>query len=250
MATKLLVSVRNVAEARAALAGGCDVLDLKEPAHGALGMVEPKTIADICDLVRAADPALPISVALGEALDWADGRVLPQIPRGVRFLKLGTAGLGVLPRWPQRYEGTLVRFQDGIAERTGPSAPLWIAVAYADCHLAHAPAPEEVFDAAHACGCAGVLIDTFRKEAGRLTDWCDGERLQALARTARQAGQMFALAGSLRRSDLPALCALDPDVVGIRSAACRAGVRTAEIDPVALREFHAAIGSLEVAAAP
>ncbi len=246
MTTRLLVSVRNVTEASAALAGGCDVLDLKEPANGALGMVEPEMIAAVCDFVRVADPGLPLSVALGEALDWIDAPSLPQLPDGVRFLKLGTAGLGG-PRWQERFAEAVARFQ-GKRGRTDPSAAAMIAVAYADSHLARAPAPEEVVEAASGCGCAGVLIDTFRKEAGRLTDWCDAARLRTLARSARRTGQMFALAGSLRRSDLSALRTLDPDIIGIRSAACRAGVRTAEIDPPAVRAFREAIGSLETAA--
>src|SRR5579872_3508444 len=44
---RLLVSVRNLAEAESALAGGCDILDIKEPAHGAMGMADVATIAAI-----------------------------------------------------------------------------------------------------------------------------------------------------------------------------------------------------------
>ncbi|MEX0885938.1 MAG: (5-formylfuran-3-yl)methyl phosphate synthase, partial [Phycisphaeraceae bacterium] len=43
----LLVSVRNVAEARAAMAGGADVIDIKEPAAGALGAASPTTIQQV-----------------------------------------------------------------------------------------------------------------------------------------------------------------------------------------------------------
>ena len=35
--TALLASVRSVAEAELALAGGADVIDLKDPSQGALG---------------------------------------------------------------------------------------------------------------------------------------------------------------------------------------------------------------------
>ncbi|GIS63269.1 MAG: hypothetical protein CM1200mP2_54940 [Planctomycetaceae bacterium] len=40
-AVGLLVSVRSGQEARAAIEGGCAVLDVKEPAHGPLGMAGP-----------------------------------------------------------------------------------------------------------------------------------------------------------------------------------------------------------------
>ena len=39
-AVRLLVSVRNASEARAAINGGADVIDIKEPDHGPLGMAD------------------------------------------------------------------------------------------------------------------------------------------------------------------------------------------------------------------
>ena len=38
---RLLVSVRSAAEARAALSGGADIIDAKEPSLGSLGAVGP-----------------------------------------------------------------------------------------------------------------------------------------------------------------------------------------------------------------
>ena len=45
--TKLLVSVRSVAEARIALAGGVDLIDVKEPRRGSLGAADAGIIAEI-----------------------------------------------------------------------------------------------------------------------------------------------------------------------------------------------------------
>src|SRR5947209_7136474 len=99
---RLLVSVRNVSEAEAALAGGCDVLDIKEPGRGAMGMADLATIADIVRRVRDTDAAIPMSVALGEVMDWEKERSVPQLPDGIAYLKLGTAGLGNASDWGQR----------------------------------------------------------------------------------------------------------------------------------------------------
>src|SRR5262249_6225382 len=41
---RLLVSVRDVREAEAALAGGADLIDIKEPAHGPLGRADDAVI--------------------------------------------------------------------------------------------------------------------------------------------------------------------------------------------------------------
>ena len=43
----LLVSVRNAEEAAAALAGGADVIDAKDPAAGALGPVPVQVFREI-----------------------------------------------------------------------------------------------------------------------------------------------------------------------------------------------------------
>ena len=43
--TRFLVSVRDVAETETALAAGADIIDLKDPAKGALGALDPAAIA-------------------------------------------------------------------------------------------------------------------------------------------------------------------------------------------------------------
>ena len=68
---ELLVSVRNLAEAQAAVAGGCDRLDVKEPLRGPLGRADADTIAQVARFAALSkNPANPIpcSVALGEIL--------------------------------------------------------------------------------------------------------------------------------------------------------------------------------------
>jgi len=248
---RLLVSVRNLAEARSALEAGCDVLDLKEPAAGPLGMVKPAAIVGICDFVRAARGALPVSVALGEALDWAFGRPLPAIPSAISYFKLGTAHLGGSPGSARPLASAVAQWKNAFCESARHTLavsrpPEAIAVAYADFERASAPAPEEVIREAAFCGCTGVLIDTCDKSQGRLIDSCDAEQLKLLAAQARKLRLTFALAGSLRISDLPELCAVEPDLIGIRSAACRGGQRGAEIDPAAVRAFRRALASPEV----
>ena len=42
---QLLVSVRNATEAAAAVLGGADILDVKEPANGPLGRGRPDRLA-------------------------------------------------------------------------------------------------------------------------------------------------------------------------------------------------------------
>src|SRR5437773_4338916 len=81
----LLVSVRTAPEAEIAVAGGAALVDVKEPARGALGRADDPTVAAV---VGAVAGRRPVSAALGELVD---GGVLPACP-GVQFVKWGLAG--------------------------------------------------------------------------------------------------------------------------------------------------------------
>src|SRR5918911_1695842 len=79
---KLLVSVVDAAEARLAVAGGVDVVDVKNPAEGSLGAAAPGVIAE----VREAIPAeLPLSAAIGD---------LPSLPGTAALAALGAMRSG------------------------------------------------------------------------------------------------------------------------------------------------------------
>src|SRR2546427_7787527 len=88
---QLLISVAGPADARAALLGGADVIDAKDPRHGALGPVPLHRLAAI----RAAGAAArPLSAALGGAAseEALAGAVAAAASLGVTFVKGGVAG--------------------------------------------------------------------------------------------------------------------------------------------------------------
>src|SRR6478735_1969877 len=95
----LLVSVRSAAEALAALAGGADVIDVKEPNRGSLGAADDETISDI---VRAVAGRAPVSAALGELVDLLGsqkGHVARTLVDGVSLFKTGLARCGSINNW-------------------------------------------------------------------------------------------------------------------------------------------------------
>ena len=67
---QLLVSVRDVNEADAAIAGNADIIDVKEPARGSLGMASLESIAAIVSRCRNEQNAPHCSAALGELQEW------------------------------------------------------------------------------------------------------------------------------------------------------------------------------------
>ena len=74
--TQLLVSVRNLTEAKAAISGGVDIVDLKEPGLGSLGAVH---ITERKRIIERLKGQVPITAALGELDDWYDRKTL--LPR-------------------------------------------------------------------------------------------------------------------------------------------------------------------------
>ncbi|MGC1275621.1 MAG: (5-formylfuran-3-yl)methyl phosphate synthase [Planctomycetaceae bacterium] len=236
---RLLVSVRSAAEAAAAIAGGCDVLDVKEPSRGSLGMADAGTMEAVGRV--ALDSARPsvVSVALGELAEWSDDRPIPKLPASITFAKVGLHGSRNDVDWPRKWRLLRERFE-AVAGRELS----WIAVIYAD-SAAEAPAGATVIEAATPLGCRGVLVDTFLKNGPRLLDHVAPERLAEWRSLSHAAGLQFAVAGSLRVADLPRLDEVRPDIVAVRGAACRDGVRDGTVCTDAVRRFRSALMELD-----
>jgi (5-formylfuran-3-yl)methyl phosphate synthase len=230
---RLLISVRSRTEADCALAAGVDILDVKEPSLGSLGMAR---IDDITEIATAADIVsgkIPLSVALGEISDWTDSGVFPQLPHGVMFAKLGLSGCAADPNWQAEWLRVRAGFQ-----LNSSSKLRWVAVAYADASGAKSPCVLDVLSAAIETDCAGLLIDTFTKDGRRLNDEIDESLLFQLADNCHEAGLFLALAGRLNYESLPFLKNANADVIGIRSAACRGSDRTLQLDTARITEFQ------------
>src|SRR6266540_353073 len=215
---QLLVSVADGREARAALAGGADVIDAKDPGRGALGAVRPAVLVAIRDAVGSARP---VSAALGDA---RDERAVAQAARaaaarGVAFVKLGFAEVASEER--ARRLAAAARHGAGEGEGGGTGAEV-VLVAYADWLRAGSLAPERLVAVAVAARAAGMLLDTALKDAslfGRVAL----EAVGAWVRVVHEAGMFACLAGSLGGADLATARALGADVVGVRGAACVGG---------------------------
>jgi uncharacterized protein (UPF0264 family) len=224
--TKLLVSVRSVAEAEAALAAGADLIDVKEPRHGALGMADAATLQQIANAIAGR---APLSAALGEL---HEGNHLPQSLAGrARYAKFGLAGAGHQADWNRQLHAAVDRLPAGVSP---------VAVAYADWRTAESPPPEHVLSEVLEAGYAGLLIDTFDKSGGGLLAHLSTGELSALTDRARSAGRLIVLAGKIGRDDLPTLLPLEPDYLGVRGAVCRGG-RQSALDVTLARQFRALV---------
>lgn len=221
---RLLVSVVDAAEARLAVAGGVDVVDVKNPAEGSLGAPDPGVIARVRDVVPAE---LELSAAIGD---------LPSLPGTAALAALGAVRSGAayvkIGLWGPSTTQDAVAVLSAAREAVDSDAAV-IAVAYAD--AARVPSrplpPSELVTAARRAGVSGCLLDTAIKDGRGLLSWLAADALAELVAEAHRAGLQMALAGELRAEDLPAIRATGADIVGVRSAACRDGRRTAALDP-------------------
>lgn len=238
MIPKLLVSVRDVREAVAALRGGCDVVDVKEPSRGPLGMADAGMIQAIARCVTAWNlehgTEVPLSVALGDPADWAHHPRL-QLPP-VDYLKLGTAGLDP-GGWAEHWQRAMMQ-----AESCCAGSPRRIVAAYADFTRARGPACELIIESANDLRCAGFLIDTYGKAGGSLANEIPIAKLYDLQDRARRRGLKFAVAGSLHPDRLDDLRGLSPDFIGVRGAVCVEG-RDSSVSSERVAHFRDRIAS-------
>jgi uncharacterized protein (UPF0264 family) len=222
---RLLVSVRNAAEAAAALAGGADIIDAKEPLNGALGPVTPRVLRSITGAVGGA---APVSVALGDAArDDVTGGARTATGAGVAFVKIGFAGMRRRRSIAENTAATLAAAQ--------PSAV--ILVAYADYQRADAPAPADLIVAAQRARAAGILLDTYDKAGGGLMQLMTARELRMFVSHAKSHGHVVALAGKLTTEDINIAHEAGADIVGVRGAACDGG-RTGMVTPERVRALR------------
>ncbi len=155
-------------EIQPSLDGGCDILDLKEPSNGALGMVDEITLNSITKYIHENSIDIPVSMALGELTDWKSNRSFPVLPSEITYLKMGFSQTASLRNWNSLWLDTIERF-----EADNQSTYQWIAVAYADWRRANSLSPQEVLEAACENRCAGLLnrhiLKTERQTAGLLS---------------------------------------------------------------------------------
>ncbi len=227
--TRLLASVRSPEEALIALDGGADIIDLKEPAQGALGRLADPVIRDILGAIAGRRP---VSATIGD---------LPLAPLPVRRAVEAMAATGV----------DIVKlgiFAGDWAATLAALAPLarnirLVAVSFGD-----RPLDLEIVRRAGGAGFYGVMLDTAEKRDGPLTRYLSTAALADFLDLARAGNLLAGLAGSLGAADLPLLLPLRPDFLGFRSALTRGG-REAPLDAASVARLRLAIAQSSATAA-
>lgn len=229
---QLLVSAATDADARAALDGGADIVDAKDPAAGALGAVAPDTLRAI---VRAVGRVRPVGAALGDAAneDDTERAAREAVLAGATYVKFGFAGVGD-PRRVARLLAAAVRGAGG--------AGRVVATAYGDWGRVGAVEPFALVECAARAGAHGVLMDTALKSEPPLLALLATDELARWTAAGRDASLLVALAGRLSLGDIAAVRDLGADVAGVRGAACVGG-RGGRVSATLVRALHQALAA-------
>jgi uncharacterized protein (UPF0264 family) len=231
---QLLVSVANAADARAAVEGGADIIDGKDPSTGPLGAVTSQVFSTI---VRAVDGAAPLSAALGDTSGEreAASRAAAFVAVGAAFVKIGFD--------PAASVSSIQRLLTAV-QRAAPGHI--VAVAYAD--SVGDLTRRRVLEAAVAAGTTGMLLDTMNKQGPGLCGLLTLDDIHTWVADVQTAGLLPALAGRLTLADVRQLRDCGAAMVGVRSAACTGG-REGRVERDNVRELRDACVSHQATAA-
>jgi uncharacterized protein (UPF0264 family) len=225
---RLLVSVRDADEAAVAVDAGADIVDAKDPAHGALGPVSPDTLAAI---TRTVAGRRPVSAALGDLGTDHPAIGIQTAARAAVRAGINIAKVGVDPRSTPRQELTVADLMVvdcvlalELCGQTDIVCPFDVVLGlYADLLSAARCPPDFIVDAAAQLGAAGLLLDTSRKNGRSLFDVMAPSRVAPWVAAAHAAGLFVTLAGSLDVDDVSAARDCGADIMGVRGAACSGG---------------------------
>jgi uncharacterized protein (UPF0264 family) len=211
---KLLISPMNQQEALEAIAGGADIIDVKNPLEGALGANYPWVIRGIKEITPKN---LEVSCTLGEVGNFPGSVSLASFGAaslGVDYIKVGLHGI----KTPDEAV-FLLRNVGRAAKECNPKIKVAVA-GYADAEKIGAIGPLLIPEIAYEAQAEVAMIDTSVKNGKNLFDYLSTEALEKFVASAHSFRLEAALAGSLRKKDLPRVYSLGADIAGLRGAAC------------------------------
>lgn len=209
---KLLVSPIDAEEAKEAIKGGADIIDIKNPKEGSLGANFPWMIEEISSLMSGD---VELSATLGD-LDFKPGTAslaaygLANL--GVDYVKAGLYGI----ENKKQAQVIAVAIKKSIE---GFDSKLVLA-GYADFLKINAISPLKLPEIGAEVGAKVVMIDTAIKNGNSLLDHISAGVLQGFVGLAHDCGLEAALAGSLGLDEVEMLIGTGVDIIGVRSAAC------------------------------
>jgi len=212
--TGFLVSVKNIIEARIAMESDADIIDLKDPASGALGGLP---IAEISQIVAMVNGRKVVSATIGDLImdpELIRTKVLEVASTGVDIVKVGF--------FDNKQNNACVLALKSLADDGIKIVAVLVADQNPDFSLL-----KSMSDA----GFYGVMLDTATKNGRSLPDYVSMARMHEFVTSCHSFGMISGLAGSLAECHVEGLISLNSDYLGFRGGLCVNSQRTAELCP-------------------
>jgi len=215
---KLLVSPKDVEEAKAVIRGNADIVDVKNPKEGSLGANFPWVIKSIKELVeKEKGDGMKISAAIGN-FDYKPGTAslaaLGAAESGAEYIKVGLFGIKT------RQEA--IDLLTGVVKAVKDFAPTKKVVSafYSDYKRINSVSPFEIAAIGEEVDIDVAMVDTGIKDGRTTLEFLSEEELKTFVSDSKALGLETALAGSLKFEDIPAIKEIEPDILGVRGMVC------------------------------
>ena len=224
----LMVSVQDLPEALEALAGGADIVDVKNLQEALVGSAHPGVVKQVLDALPGDQHG---SVTLGVVPDQVGTVAMAVYTAGI--LNATSVKVGFMKTEYALAVEILVACR---AALDGFDTKL-IGSLFADNLLYDGLDPHLMVRLAADGKCDGWLIDTLTKDGRNLFDFMSEGELRGFVFEGKELGMSTALSGHLRIDNLDELARVNPDIVGVRGAVCAKGDRNDGVHREAVAEF-------------
>ena len=215
---KLLVSPKDVEEAKAVIRGNADIVDVKNPKEGSLGANFPWVIKAIKELVeKEGGNGMEMSAAIGD-FDYKPGTAslaaLGAASSGADYVKIGL--------FKVKTKQEAIDLLSGVVKAVKGFDPTKKVVSafYSDYKRINSVSPFEITEIGKEVDIDVAMVDTGIKDGRSTLEFLSEEELKTFVSESRALGLDTALAGSLTFEDLPVIKAINPDILGVRGMVC------------------------------
>jgi hypothetical protein len=206
---RLLVSPMNVEEAKIAVRGGADIIDVKNPKEGSLGANFPWVIRS----VKEAIGDVTMSATIGD-FDYKPGTAslaaLGAAMSGAEYIKVGLR--------VKRKEQAVDIIKNVVRSLACYPEKKIVAAGYSDYDRIGAFNPFELLE--EKLEMDVIMFDTGIKDGKSTFDLLCEEKLIKFVTEAKEMGLETAIAGSIKFEDIGRLKRANPDIVGVRGMVC------------------------------
>lgn len=229
--TQLLISVTCIEEAQIAFKHGADLIDLKDPAQGALGALPQDTIAEVVSFVKqSSHPANKLTSATIGDLPMKPQLIAEQVEHlattGVDIIKIGffDGGENRLHDYESCLSALVPLAKNGLK---------LIAVLFAEFKY-----PDNLIFSIKEAGFYGVMLDTAIKNGATFLDYFTVQEINLLSEKMAVNNLIFGLAGSLTIQHIVKVKQFNPSYIGFRGGACVDNQRKFMLDSVKIETIR------------